>query len=193
MIPKRTGGAFRPRWFAVLLGLALAVPVGAQEPHVGDVQRLKVITIALQVSSTQKETRQVTYTPPPGWYVRSHVVQCTQKTGNSSFSVTTVPRNWDWVSEETARESFQLLIDLAGKVRDAGLQARFRQERDQTLRELRRSRSSHHALVLEATARGEGFLRGGGSLQLTVTAELVYVGTDTALRQTVARHRARMK
>ncbi len=191
MSNARTNRNVHPQHLAALLALAVAAsPASAQTPRPGEVQHLKAITLSLEVGSTQKEARQVTYTPPPGWYVRSHAVQCLRKTGYSSYSVTTVPRDWNWVSEETAREAYKALIDMAGKSRDPGLQAKYCLERDQTLQELRRNCSSHHALVLDATARGEGFLKGGGSLQITVVAEMVYVGTDEALHQTVARQRA---
>ena len=79
-------------WRFLVCGvLALATPgrAPAQTPQPGEVQWLTVITISLQVGSTEKETRQVTYTPPPGWYVRSHRVDCTRKYGHASFSVTT--------------------------------------------------------------------------------------------------------
>jgi hypothetical protein len=46
--------------------------------------------------------------------------------------------------------------------------------------------------VVDATAKGEGFLRSGGGLDLTVTAELVFVGTDRSLDRAIARHRARL-
>jgi hypothetical protein len=176
---------------ATVLVLALTNPglASAQGPSPGDVQRLSVITISIQVGSMEKETRQVTYTPPPGWYVRSHRVDCTRKTGNTSFSVSTVPRDWDWTSEAKIEESYKTLIELAGKVGNTGAQARFAQERDQTLTELRQVRSTHHALVVDATAKGEGFLRAGGSLELTVMAELVFVGTDETLKTVFARNK----
>jgi hypothetical protein len=165
----------------------------AQAPIIGEVQRLPVITIALQVGSTEKETKRVIYSPPPGWYVRSHRVSCPVKTGNSSFTVNTVPQNWSWCSEERIQESYKTLMELAGRAEQVGLQARLLQERDRLLSELRHVQSSHHALVVEATARGEGFLRSGGSLQLTVTAELVYLGTDEHWTATVAQHRDRSR
>jgi hypothetical protein len=173
--------------YGVVFGAALlATPVQAEVPHVGEVQRLTVITISLQVGSTEKETRRVSYTPPPGWYVRGHSVQCKEKTGNSSFTVNTVPRDWTFVSEEQVAESYKLLLDLAGKAHDAGLTTKLTLEQEQTLTEVRKGRSSHHALVVEATAKGEGFFRGGGSIQMTVTAELVYVGTPESLARSVA-------
>jgi hypothetical protein len=180
---------------AVILTVVLAVagPAGAQVPQVGEVQTLKVITISMQVGSTEKETKQVTYTPPPGWYVRSHWVDCTAKHGNSSFAVTTVPRDWSWLSEEKVTESYKVLIDLAGRCSDAGLQAKFALERDTLLRQLREVHSTHHALVVDATARGEGFLRSSGCLELTVTAELVYVGTAENLRRTTAQRGTRLR
>jgi hypothetical protein len=150
-------------------------------PFPGDVRYVPVITVSLQVGSTTKETRQVTYTPPPGWFVRSHTVNCTRKTGHSSFSVSTVPRDWTWCSEEQLSEAYRTLIELAGKAQEVGVQAELTLEHDRRLNELRRAKASHHALVVEATAKGEGFLRGGGSLELTVVAELVYAGTQDDL------------
>jgi hypothetical protein len=164
----------------------------AGAPQVGEVQKLTVITISLQVGGTEKESKEVTYTPPPGWYVRSHLVDCTKKTGNSSFTVATVPQDWSWCSEEKASESYKLLIDLAEKAGDAGMQAKFAVDEERLLSEIRKVRSSHHALVVDATARGEGFLRAGGALELTVTAELVYVGTEESLARTVAEGQAKL-
>jgi len=46
---------------------------------------------------------------------------------------------------------------------------------------------------VDASARGEGFLRSGGGLELTVTAELVFVGTDASLDEAVARHRTHLE
>jgi hypothetical protein len=177
---------------ANVLAWALATPAPApgRPPRPGEVQRVVVVTVALQVGSTEKETRHVTYTPPPGWYVRSHRVDCTRRTGNSSFSVTTVPQEWGWASAEKVEESYRTLIDLAARAGNRGLQTRFDLERRQTLGEVRKVRATHHALVLDATARGEGFLRAGGSLELTVTAELVFVGTNQSLDRTIARHKA---
>lgn len=165
----------------------------AQAPQVGDVQRLTAITISMTVGSTDKETKKVTYTPPPGWYVRSHTVDCTRKAGNASYTVSTVPRDWGFVTEDRVKESYKTLIALAGEVENAGLKAQFVTEQDQYLSALHKARATHHALVVEAAVRGEGFLRAGGALELTVTAELVYVGTDESLTASVARNKERLK
>jgi hypothetical protein len=179
-------------------GLFAAVAIApahclAQAPRVGDLQRLTVITVSMTVGSTEKETKRVTYTPPPGWYVRSYSVDCTKKAGNSSFTVNTVPQDWAFLSEDKVKESYKTLIDLAGEVQNTGLKAQFAAEQDTMLAELRNVRSTHHALVVDATARGEGFWRGGGGLELTVTAELVYVGTDEGLAAVVACHKKKLK
>jgi hypothetical protein len=191
---KSSGKSDRRFRMVVLLLLAwTATPAAGQVPKPGQVERLKVITISLSVGSTEKEVKQVTYSPPPGWYVRSHSVDCTSKRGNSSFAVNTVPQNWSWLSEEKVSETWKVLIDLAGKAHGADLQAKFSMERDALLSQLRQARSSHHALVVDATARGEGFLRGGGGIELTVTAEMVYVGTEEQMRKTIEQHRAKLK
>jgi len=191
---KQLRGRVDRFFLATILAVALATPglAHAQGPHPGEVQRLSVITISMQVGSMEKETRQVTYTPPPGWYVRSHRVQCTRKTGNSSFSVSTVPRDWKWTSEAQVEESYKTLIDLAGKTANTGLQAKFALERDQLLTEIRKVRSTHHALVVDATARGEGFWRTGGGLELTVVAEIVFVGTDETLNKVIIQAQANL-
>jgi hypothetical protein len=163
---------------AVALLAGLAGAARAQGPRVGDVQRLPVVTLSLQVGSTEQASKSATYTPPPGWYIRSHSVECQQKYGHASYSVSTVPPGWTWASDDRLNESYRQLIEAAGKVHDVGLQARLEQDRDETVRERRNTRVSHHALVVEATARGEGLFRGPSGIQLTVTAELVYVGTD---------------
>ena len=178
---------------AVTAALFASTRAAAQAPQIGEVQRLQVITLSLHVGSTETEKKQVTYTPPPGWYVRSHTVDCTARYGNSSFTVNTVPQDWRWCSEGTVHESYKLLIEMAGQAQNAGMQAKFQSERDRLLSELRKVRSSHHALVVDATARGAGLLRGGGGVQLAVTAELVYVGTQDSLTREVAHHRARLK
>jgi hypothetical protein len=176
------------------LSLTLIPRVHAQAPpEVGDVQRLPVITLSLQVGMFEKDSRQVVYSPPPGWYVRSHSVEVIRKTGNSSYTVATVPRNWGWTSEEKVADAYRVLMELAARAADQGLLAKFAQEREQTLLEIRRVRASHHALVVDATARGEGFLRGGGSLELTILAELVFIGTNESLDRTVAQHRSKLE
>jgi hypothetical protein len=178
---------------ASVLAGALASPAPGQSPQPGDVQRLVVITLSMQVGSTEKETRHVTYTPPPGWYVRGHQVECTRQTGNSSFSVATVPQDWRWASTQKVEESYRTLMDLAARAGNRGLQAKFDLQRRQLLREVRHVRATHHALVVDATAKGEGFLRSGGSLELTVTAELVFIGTNTSLDRAVERHSASLR
>ena len=162
--------------------LVLVGPAQAQDPRVGEVRQVRAVTLSVRAGSTEKETRRATYTPPPGWYIRSHAVNCTTRCGHTSFSVSTVPQGWGLRTEEELRESYKVLIDLAGKSHGPGLQAKFALERDALLRGLRQARATHHALVVEATAAGEGFLRGGSCIELTVTAELVYLGTDEGPR-----------
>lgn len=160
----------------------------AQTPKVGQVQTLTVITLSMQVGSLDSETKRVTYAPPPGWYVRGHAVACTKKAGNTSYTVNTVPQDWSYVSEEMVRDAYKGLLDLAAQAQNAGLRAKLDAEQEKMASEVRKVRSTHHALVVDATVRGEGFLRGGGCLDMTVTAELVYVGTEESLARAVAEH-----
>jgi hypothetical protein len=132
------------------------------------------------VGSTEKESKQVTYTPPPGWFIRTHAVDCTRRLGNASFAVSTVPAQWSWSSAEKDEESDKHLVEATLSAREAGLQGRPKRQRAAALGQSRQANSSHHALVLDATAKGEGLFHGGGALELTVTAELVYGGSGEA-------------
>jgi hypothetical protein len=87
---------------AVVVLLLPAARVAAQAPKVGDVQRLQVATVSLSVGWTARDAKRVTYTPPPGWYIRSHKVECRERYGLASYAVSTVPAGWD-ASGEDAR------------------------------------------------------------------------------------------
>src|SRR5262245_20805148 len=90
-------------------------------PRPGEVQYLTAVTISLKVGSTERETKRVTYSPPPGWYIRSHRVHCKRKYGNSSYSINTVPRDWIFSSEEKAKEASGAHLDVAGHNGQVGM------------------------------------------------------------------------
>ena len=173
--------SFHSRWLAWPAALTLllaAATAQAQSPQAGDVQRFPVITLRLRVGSTEKASKRATYTPPPGWHIRSHTVTVAQSLGNTSFSVSTVPAGWAWASRDRLDDSYRQLIDLAAKAHDMGLQGKLELDRDSMTRELQNTSSSHHALVVEVTASGDGWFRSAASIELTVWAELVYVGPE---------------
>jgi hypothetical protein len=133
----------------------------------------------LAVGSTEKEAKRVVYAPPPGWYIRSHRVECGKKHGLSSYTVSTVPADWQWASEERSSEATRAKAAAAvttHEVMFGGGQAA--SETDKALTGQSRASSSHHILVVDAVAKGAGFLRGGGEIELTVTAEMVYLGKN---------------
>lgn len=168
----------KPLLPVLLLLLLPSARALAQAPKAGDVQRLQVASVSLAVGWTEKETRRVTYTPPPGWYVRSHRVECRERYGLSSYAVSTVPAGWDASGEDARAESAQdkVAAALRAPAPGAGGQAKAVLRAERTASERHQRFSSHHALVVEATAQGAGYFRGGGGIELTVTAELVYLG-----------------
>jgi hypothetical protein len=165
-------------WIAALATLFLTTAAGAQSPPVGSVQVLPVITLDLRAANSDKQTKRVTYTPPPGWYIRSHQVAVAHKQGNTSYAVSTVPAGWAWSSEQRLTESYRQLLDLTARIQNLGGQGRLQNDRDAQVDDTRAAQSSHHALVVDVTATGEGVFRAASEIQLTVNAELVYVGTD---------------
>ncbi|MFO0964734.1 MAG: hypothetical protein U0793_03980 [Gemmataceae bacterium] len=169
------------RWsrFPAILAVVLAGRPGlapAQTPHIGDIQVLPVINVSLQVGGAGKETKRTTYSPPPGWYIRSHQVMCLQRYGTSSYAVSTVPAGWAWSSEEQFKEMHEGLMDVAAKAHDVAAQLKVNMKRDDAVFDLLRATSGKHALVLETSVTGEGLFRGGSGIQLRVFAEMVYIG-----------------
>jgi hypothetical protein len=168
----------RPRRFglpACLLSVMLA-GAGPAVPRPGEVRRLTAVTVALRSGSTQEDTRRVTYTPPPGWFVRTHAVRCVVRKGRSSYTVSTVPSGWTQAAEESDADSSRRRLEAEASSGGAGGRALAVAERSDARTRSARAAASHHALVVEATARGEGLFRAGGELELTVEVELVYVG-----------------
>ena len=162
---------------SVLLTLGLSAARGDEPSAPGTVKRLPVVSLALSVGSTEKETRRVVYSPPPGWYVRSHSVICPKKSGLSSYSVNTVPAGWGWSCDEETTEASRAKVAAGGAVHEARFGGQGAAESDRSAAGRQHVAASHHALVVEVIARGAGWLRGGGGVELIVEAELVYLGT----------------
>jgi hypothetical protein len=152
----------------------------AQPIAPGTTQTVPVISVSLNVGNMEKETRRVVYAPPPGWHIRSHRVECTTRTGLASYTVNTVPADWAWSFDDAATEAAKANASATAQAHGFGGQASGLSESRKLTAEHQRTTASHHALVVEATARGSGFLGKGAGLELTVYAELVYVGTEKA-------------
>jgi hypothetical protein len=169
-----------PRNSLALLAVTLlaTTPVVGQEVAPGTVKTLPVLTVSLNVGSMEKEVRRVVYSPPPGWHIRSHRVECTSKTGLASYTVNTVPADWAWSSEDAATDSANAKAGATAQAHGIGGQAQGTTESRKVTSERQRTTASHHALVVDATAHGSGFLGKGAGLELTVFAELVYVGPE---------------
>jgi hypothetical protein len=177
--------------FLFLLSLVASASGDEQKcpvPRCGQIKSIPVITISLAVGSTGKEAKRVTYAPPPGWYVRAHRVEIKERTGLASFTVNTLPQNWSYLSEDQVRETYKGLLELAAKAQNIALGTKLAAEEERTMAEVRKARSSHHALVVEATVKGEGLFRSGGSLYMTVIADLVFVGTPEDIVRSAKEH-----
>jgi hypothetical protein len=159
-------------------GAATANPTDptADRPKPGAVRVLPVLSVSLAVGATEREAKRAVYSPPPGWYVRSHRVHVTSRYGNVTYAVSTVPAGFDWRTDEQAAS--------AGKSSAAGTVSAYKVSgggqlataRDATATESQAVATSHHALVIDVAARGSGFLQSGSGIDLTVIAEMVYLG-----------------
>ena len=166
--------------FLCLLTLAAAAPAaGADDrPRPGTVRTLRVATVALEVGSTDRDSKRVVYAPPPGWYIRSHRVVCEKKYGVVAYAVSTVPAGWNWVSDERTRAASKSAAGATVTAYHFGAGGQAAAASDATSADRQLNTSSHHLLVVDVSARGQGLFLGGGGVNLTVYAEMVYLGTD---------------
>jgi hypothetical protein len=169
-----------PLLIALASAIAAAHAARAQEPTIGTVQTMPVISVSLAVGSTGKETKHLVYSPPPGWYIRSHRLVVEQKHGIVNYTTSTVPAGWNWKSNQrsaTASRSSAAAIVATYKAWAGG---RAEEARDNTASGRRVNSASHHALLVEVSAEGEGLFLGGAGVELTAYAEMVYVGQPSA-------------
>jgi hypothetical protein len=151
------------------------VPCGTA-PAVGTIRTLPVLSVSLAVGGTGHESKRAVYSPPPGWYVRSHRVRVTNRYGTVNYAVSTVPAGFDWRTDEqaaSAGKSSAIGAVSAYKVSGGGQLAT---ATTATATDHQTVATSHHVLVIEVTARGAGFLQSGSGVDLTVVAEMVYLG-----------------
>ena len=148
----------------------------ADAPVVGTVQTMPVLSVSLAVGGTGRETKRVVYAPPPGWYVRSHRVMIANKYGTVTYAVSTVPAGWDWHADEQAASAGRSSTTGAVSAYKVSGGGQLTTARDATAADHSAVASSHHLLVVEVAARGAGFLQSGSGVELTVVAEMVYVG-----------------
>jgi hypothetical protein len=162
--------------------LLVSGPATAGEPVPGEVRTCQVVSVALSVGSLEKEAKRVVYAPPPGWYIRSHTVECKNKVGSASYAVNTVPADFTWDATERSWDETKVRGSGSASVKGtaAPVQAGATYRVEKASGDEARQSASHHALVVEATARGSGLLGSGAGLELTVTADLVYVGPARA-------------
>lgn len=159
------------------LTVLLCPPTRAADgPPIGTTLTMPVASAAVSASGTGRESRRVVYAPPPGWYVRSHRVVTSYRVGSVAYSVSTVPAGWAWRAEEqTATEGKSAAAGTLSAYKvSAGGQASAEQSASSS--DIQATAASHHALVIDVSARGPGLWRGESGLELTVVAELVYVG-----------------
>ncbi|AWM35762.1 hypothetical protein GobsT_65450 [Gemmata obscuriglobus] len=145
-------------------------------PLSGTVRTLPVLSVSLAVGSTGRESKRAVYSPPPGWYVRSHRVQVASRYGTVTYAVSTVPAGFDWRTDEqsaSAGKSSTTGAVSAYKISGGGQLATVR---DLNAADHQTVATSHHVLVIDVTARGAGFLQSGSGIDLTVMAEMVYLG-----------------
>jgi hypothetical protein len=160
-----------------LLAVLVAAPLGrADDPPVGTTLTLPVVSVSISVGGTDRDAKRAVYAPPPGWYVRSHRIVASRQRGSVSYAVNTVPAGWAWRAEEQAaagaRSSAAATL-IAYQVSAGGQAAA---ARSTVASELQANASSHHLLVVDVAARGPGLWWGESGVELTVVADLVYLG-----------------
>ena len=98
------------------------------------------------------------------------------KYGTVTYAVSTVPAGWDWKADEQAASAGKSSAGGAVSAYKFSGGGQLATSRDANATDHQAVASSHHLLVIDVTARGGGFLQSGSGVELTVLAEMVYLG-----------------
>lgn len=165
--------------------LALIAAVSPKSVHaedrvlpVGSVERVPAVSISLAVGSFESDVKRVVYSPPPGWYIRSHEVKCQKRSGLVSYTVNTVAAGWEWKSSATENGTSRSRVSGGVSSYKFSLGGTGEVEKDAISSGTKSNQASHNAIVVDISAEGGGLFRGGASIDLAVTAELVFLGID---------------
>jgi hypothetical protein len=166
--------------YVLVPALFTAGPAHADEPSPYTVRTLPVVSVSLAVGSTERESKRVVYAPPPGWYVRSHRVVTEGKHGVVTYTVNTIPAGWKWLSDERSRAANRSGAEAMVSTLQSWAGGRAAVSSNTSSAGRQASTSSHHVLVVDVSARGEGLFGSGGGVELILYAEMVYIGDEPA-------------
>lgn len=121
------------------------------------------------------------FNPPPGYIIIGQEFVRIEDFGNTSKTISQVAPNSSFISLEELKSAYDSAINLAvslGKGKDytGSLTEKYNQE----LRTLKSIQSSHQALELKASARGNGWFMGGSKIEYKLNVRLRCVGYKDA-------------
>jgi hypothetical protein len=159
------------------VGLAMGPAAQAQyEP--GQRRTRDVCHLRLRCGNTGSDSGEATHQPDQGWVIVDYDVVVETEYGERNYRCDYVQPNSRLVSGEFVQSQFREA--LAGAYRN-GLQsvaANIQNEQSRLLNRLRSLASSHRAIVLSGSIRGEGRFQGGGSLMAHVRVVEEFVGDE---------------
>ncbi len=130
---------------------------------------------------SRTDSQSVVFNPPPGYIIIDQNFQGIIDFGNTSKTISQVAPNSSFISIEELKSAYDSAIDLAvslGKGKDytGSLTEKYNQE----LKTLKSIQSSHQALELKASARGNGWFMGGSKIEYKLNVRLRCVGYKDA-------------
>jgi len=147
--------------------------------HVTAISRLRV-TASWAGTSARSENASSLYTPPPGFVVLNTETRV-HSSNNGSRSVNIIGGGLNLITETKLEEVFDAAIDFAGQQSNDTLRANLSERKRQAVSELRKYSANMNTIqaIVSARAHGSPFDRKRGWEEISVEADLLYLGASS--------------
>jgi hypothetical protein len=149
-------------------------------PTLGSTRTKNVCYLSLKCGNTSSDGGSAVYQPDDGWTIVSYTPVVTSKYGQVSYSVNQLQANGSFASKEYVESKYKYAIEAAYSQGLSTYGGKIKGEENSVLSYISEYKSSHKAISINGKIKGEGALRGGASLQISVKVTEKYVGATVA-------------
>ena len=141
------------------------------------------LELKVRSGNTDSDAGSATYQPDPGWAISNFSVSVNTDFGETSKSISYVQANSVLVTDQEIQQTYDLLINAALQKGLDNYAGQFQVDRTKALNARHTIASTNRGIVAEAHCSGQGLFGGGASLDFSIFADEVYVGTSGDLQQ----------
>ena len=152
--------------------------------NIGEVEKVTAIshfrvTASWDGSRAKTEQDDSIYTPPPGFVIKQIEV-IVHSSNNGSISVDVIGGGLELITEEILDSAYDEAFEIALRNNDKELEGKLKDKKEYHSRELQKYSSNMNVLKahIKASAHGSTIDRKRGWQEISVIAEIMYLGTN---------------